>query len=930
MKNLSPFKTLLVFTVLALSTMSANAQLDSCNIFLKGNYVEVGICQIAAFGSSIDAPLNYVARPVYGSGGQNFYDPCDTSFTCGTRVRSVGFVADPDKDGWLTGSPAYYGDYYTPGYPQEGWAFSMNGTEFQAYIASLETCGATGYTGAGASSMSGQNVWYTNTGREVTGFWSGEYKLSTAADMVITQTTTIDTSTVFFVAYVTLKNVGTSTINNIYYMRTLDPDNDVTISGDYTTKNVVSYKIPNAENKAAVSTWGIHYSKAFCGLGTEDCRAKAFINPGGLVPTASVASIYNGTAGSSVMYDSNVSDCGVGLVFSIGSIAAGDSTAIAYAYVLNIKELDSAFAATRPKWAHSGDSASLKGGDTAHVCRNTVSTINIVNGGAYQWTWSVFPTSTTISTTSGPIVNVTLGTTPVYLTCIGTSPACFTDTMHMILIPDKTPPSPPSHTISYCQNATPSKLTTTGTNLLWYTNDTGGIGTSTAPTPSTTTPGTYHWWVTQTIKGCESDRTMMTVVVNPGTTDSFSYQVFYGCNSDSIAFTDRSTPSGTVVAHNWDFGDGLQDSVTNPGHVYAKQGTYTVKMSTINIYNCLYNFSKTITLSHPMTVSSTIKPDTTCEFKPITYTGTATGKAPLTYQWDFGDGATANTATASHYYSLTGVYTVLFIATDSIGCHDTAIGYTTIDTFATADFSPSDQYICVGKTVSFNGDYSAIGNIGAIWDFGDGSILKNQKTPRHAFDRAGSYTVKLTAKYRQCPDTVVTKTIQVYGLPIVNLGPDTSLCPNSGSITLTDGVNGGNSSATWLWNTGETTPSIVVRQEGLYYAKVTINGCTNVDSVNVTKDCYLDIPNAFTPNGDGSDDYFLPRNLLSRGLTSFKMDIYDRWGELIFETTNTSGRGWDGKFNNINQPVGVYVYIIDATFKDGKSQHFQGNVTLLR
>jgi len=78
------------------------------------------------------------------------------------------------------------------------------------------------------------------------------------------------------------------------------------------------------------------------------------------------------------------------------------------------------------------------------------------------------------------------------------------------------------------------------------------------------------------------------------------------------------------------------------------------------------------------------------------------------------------------------------------------------------------------------------------------------------------------------------------------------------------------------------------------------------------------------------NDYFLPRDLLARGLTSFKMDIYSRWGELIFTTESTNGRGWDGRFNGQEQPQGVFIYMIRATFKDGQLFERKGNVTLLR
>ena len=60
------------------------------------------------------------------------------------------------------------------------------------------------------------------------------------------------------------------------------------------------------------------------------------------------------------------------------------------------------------------------------------------------------------------------------------------------------------------------------------------------------------------------------------------------------------------------------------------------------------------------------------------------------------------------------------------------------------------------------------------------------------------------------------------------------------------------------------------------------------------------------------------------------MTIYNRWGQVIFETNRIDGRGWDGKFNEKDQPTGVYVYVIDAVLREGQVEHYQGNVTLLR
>jgi gliding motility-associated-like protein len=134
----------------------------------------------------------------------------------------------------------------------------------------------------------------------------------------------------------------------------------------------------------------------------------------------------------------------------------------------------------------------------------------------------------------------------------------------------------------------------------------------------------------------------------------------------------------------------------------------------------------------------------------------------------------------------------------------------------------------------------------------------------------------------------------------------------------------------WVWSTGEKTNAIKITTPGSYWARMIVDGCTATDTIEVKQDCYIDIPNAFTPNGDGINDYFLPRPLLAKGLATFKLSIYNRWGQLIFETEQIEGRGWDGKLNGVEQPEGVFVYKLDATFKDGQIENRQGNITLIR
>jgi gliding motility-associated-like protein len=107
-------------------------------------------------------------------------------------------------------------------------------------------------------------------------------------------------------------------------------------------------------------------------------------------------------------------------------------------------------------------------------------------------------------------------------------------------------------------------------------------------------------------------------------------------------------------------------------------------------------------------------------------------------------------------------------------------------------------------------------------------------------------------------------------------------------------------------------------------------GCNASDDVEVSKDCYIDIPNTFTPNNDGVNDYFFPRRFLSAGAVGFDMQVFNRWGQIVFATNNVNGRGWDGKFNGKEQPQGVYIYMINVVFKNARTEKYTGNVTLLR
>jgi gliding motility-associated-like protein len=302
------------------------------------------------------------------------------------------------------------------------------------------------------------------------------------------------------------------------------------------------------------------------------------------------------------------------------------------------------------------------------------------------------------------------------------------------------------------------------------------------------------------------------------------------------------------------------------------------------------------------------------------------------FNWTFGDGNSSFLQSPAHTYDYIGNYTAMLIATGAL-CVDTAYQTIIVDSVLNGHYSTTPDSICTGQSITFypNTDSSVLA---LHWSYGDGTGMTGPGEPmvQHAYDAAGTMSVQLTTEYRACPATTYTDTVYVYPLPKIYLGPDSGLCLDGTPLLLQNQVT--TPDAAWgnLWNTGDTAAAIRVVHPGTYSLTIRSGplGCSTTESVIVHKDCYVDIPNAFTPNGDGENDYFFPRQLLSRKITRFNMRVLNRWGQQVFETTRTDGRGWDGQFNGSPQPQGVYVYLINLTIDNQREEQYNGNVTLIR
>ncbi|RLD66366.1 MAG: hypothetical protein DRI84_04960 [Bacteroidetes bacterium] len=185
---------------------------------------------------------------------------------------------------------------------------------------------------------------------------------------------------------------------------------------------------------------------------------------------------------------------------------------------------------------------------------------------------------------------------------------------------------------------------------------------------------------------------------------------------------------------------------------------------------------------------------------------------------------------------------------------------------------------------------------------------------------AGQYT--LTKGLLGCynSDTI---NISLSYPPFVSISNDTFLCENrSIFLELKD------SSAQYLWSTGNTDNLIEITESGTYWV-IAHNRCGTVsDSITVSEcQCKIAIPNAFSPNGDGLNDVFEPK--FDCHFKKYNFKIYNRWGELLFDTYNPF-ESWNGTYQFNELDPGVYVYIITyQTFQD-KTYHLKGNVYLVK
>ncbi len=426
---------------------------------------------------------------------------------------------------------------------------------------------------------------------------------------------------------------------------------------------------------------------------------------------------------------------------------------------------------------------------------------------------------------------------------------------------------------------------------------------------------------------------------------SISVKDKFGCSSSDTIKIHNSAVSEVNLGDDKYLCDG--DSATlKAGPNYSSYSWSTTEISSSIVVNTATQFSVLVTDSNGCQSSDSIlviiNPlpivsflfNNICQGDTVHFTNQS---AYGFYLWNWGDQSYSSDKNPYHIYDSAGTYNVSLITADQNGCVDSLSQTVTVFPLPSIAIQANPIEGCPPLNVDFSN--ASTNAISYEWNFGDLST-STDTNPSHLFSQSGLYDVSLTAISNDgCKaDSVYQQLIQVFELPTVNF----TFIPNdpdmlSSVIQFTNSASIDVISWQWFFGDGESdsdeNPLHMYRDTGTFnISQVVINnnGCsdTTIQQIHIDPVYAFYVPSSFTPNGDGKNDFFVPKGLKIDAST-FYMGIYDRWGNLVF-TTNDFTNGWNGKINNINAPSEIYTWLFRFNEESGKEHFYRGNVALLR
>lgn len=391
----------------------------------------------------------------------------------------------------------------------------------------------------------------------------------------------------------------------------------------------------------------------------------------------------------------------------------------------------------------------------------------------------------------------------------------------------------------------------------WNFGD-GNTGTGQTPTHTYSGTGTYDVTLTVTDDEGDTDTATTTATIGIGNQAPVANAggPYSGALNESVSFdgTGSTDPDGTIVAYNWDFGDGATGTGATPSHAYGSALTYNVTLTVTDDEGATDSINSSVTIDAGNQAPTADANGTYNGTVGVSLGFDGTGSSDpdgtiVDYSWNFGDGNTGTGSNPSHSYSAEGAYVVTLVVTDDAG--DTGLDTTTANIGAVENVPPvadaNGPYSgTVGSVVSFDGSSSndPDGTLVAFeWDFGDGTTGSGQM-PTHSYDLDGIYNVTLTVTDDNgAQDSATTSATVGVGnqAPIADVNG-----PYSGTVGLTVEFDGEGSTddgtiVAYDWDFGDGTtgsgpaPTHAYNVEGTYNVTLTVTDDTGaVDSAGTT------------------------------------------------------------------------------------------------
>ena len=413
------------------------------------------------------------------------------------------------------------------------------------------------------------------------------------------------------------------------------------------------------------------------------------------------------------------------------------------------------------------------------------------------------------------------------------------------------------------------------------------------------------------------------------------------CDGLSFTFANLSENATDFV---WDFGlPGNDDLSTEfePEYTYPDTGSYEVTLIASAEGACPDTTSGIFSI-YWLLDPYFLAPQPQCfEGNSFNFNGEGTDESTAVFNWEFDGPASSSTFTGENpsgiSYDESGTYDVT-LTIEANGCIDSYTAPVTIIPNPTIDFVGEGEG-CPPMNVYFDNQSVTATGAQYFWDFGDGSTSVNAN-PVHTYEFAGVYDVSLTmVSTGGCSETLTltrNDIVTVYPTPYAAFDVE----PNEVDILTPDvsinNLSDGSINCFYNFGDGSTSedcnPDHTFQDAGIFEIYQTVTnqyGCTDVAKGSVIVNGFMFYaPNAFTPNGDGINDVFLPSVL---GSSNYRLEIYNRWGDVIF-SSNDPYEPWLGNVDGGDYYAqdGVYTYRCVVNDLVGLPHEFEGHIVLLR